>query len=325
MPAGADSRRTRSASLIAVAAALGVLTSGCGGAVKAAGAAVPGRLADGARPAPTASCVREPLAHAPLPQEIGVYRAGPLILAVGDDLAQHPAQWPGRRVSGSEAIAVLAGSRPTVLSVDRTSRDRLSLQFTPYGRGHPSPVLSDGTSAVRFPACAGRLHRFGGAILFRGAGCARLHVSEARHAPIPMLIPIGDTLRGCPAPSALRPLAPAALPFLGVSCPVPNSIACDRIGVGVHLTRAATLVVVRVAGRLVTLSPPTGPPPDDLWLGYLFQAGLRQGALNVHIPRGAHLWFGSPEVYPRVRVTAFFADGHAASLTGTVLLHPGFG
>jgi hypothetical protein len=186
MPAGAGSRRTRSTSLIAAAAVLGVLTSGCDATVKAAGAAAPGPLADGTPPAPTAGCVREPLAHAPLRQEIGVYRAGPLTLAVGDDLAQHPAWWPRRRVSGSEAIAVLAGGRPTVLSVDRSSRDRFSLQFTPYGRGHPSPVLSDGTSAVRFPACVGGVHRFGGGILFRGAGCARLHVSEAGRAPIPI-------------------------------------------------------------------------------------------------------------------------------------------
>jgi hypothetical protein len=213
--------------------------------------------------------VKQPVAPAPLPQEIGVYRAGPLILAAGDDLAQHPQEWPGRRTSGRTAIAVLAGGRPTMLSVDLASRDRFSLQFTPTGDGHPSPMLSDGTSAVRFPACDGSLHRFGGGILFRGTGCAHLHVTEAGHVPIPMLIPIGNTLRGCPTPSPLAPLGPAALPFLGVACGVPSSIACDHVGVGVHMSRAATLVVVDLAGRLVTVSPPPDQQPDELWLGYL--------------------------------------------------------
>lgn len=253
-----------------------------------------------------------------------MYRAGPLTLAAGEDLAQHPEEWVGRRTSGSEAIVVLTGGRLAVLSVDRASRGRFSLQFTPYGRGHPSPVLSDGRLAVRFPACSGRLHRFGGAVLFKGTGCARLHVAQRGRPAIPMLIPIGNTLRGCGAVNPMPALGDAALPFLGVSCPVPSSIACDRVGVGVHLRRAATLVMVRVAGRLVTLSPPMDPS-DDLWLGYLDDAGLKHGALDVHVPAGVNFWSGSPEVYAPVRVTALFPNGHSATRTATVLLHPGFG
>jgi hypothetical protein len=178
---------------------------GCGTALRSSGRA---------RPAiPTASCVAEPLSPAPVPQEVGVYRAGPLTLAAGDDLAQHPAEWAGRRTSGSEAIVVLKGSRPAVLTVDRASRGRFALQFTPYGRGHPSPVLSDGRSAVRFPACSGRLHRFGGAVLFKGTGCARLHVEHRRSPPIPMLIPVGNTLRGCAARRPTRSLGDGASRF----------------------------------------------------------------------------------------------------------------
>lgn len=316
----------RTASLLAISAAvLSALVGGCGGSSRVPGVAAVVRTADSSPPVRTASCVREPLARAPLPQEIGVYRAGPLILAVGDDLAQHSEEWRGRRTSGSTAIVVLTGGRPAVLSVDRSSRSQFSLQFTPYGRGHPSPVVSDGTATVRFPACAQRVHRFGGAILFRGTGCAHLHVTPLGRAPVPMLIPVGNTLRGCPTPSPLQPLPSSALPFLGVACPTPNSIACDRVGIGVHFSRKATLVVVQLAGRLVTLSPPTDPPPDDLWLGYLLDASLRHGPLKIHIPTGKRLWLGTPEVWPRVRVTAFFSDGHAATLTGTVLLHPGFG
>jgi hypothetical protein len=122
LPLGAVSRPRVGASLLAVAAALGVLAGGCGGEVKAGSAAALARRAVKTRPTPTASCVPEPLAHAPLPQEASVCRAGPLILALGDDLAQHPRGWPVPRVSGSDAIAVLADARPTMLSVDRAGR-----------------------------------------------------------------------------------------------------------------------------------------------------------------------------------------------------------
>jgi hypothetical protein len=82
-----------------------------------------------------------------------VYRAGPLTLVGREDLAQHPEERAGgRRTSGTEAIVVLTGRRPAVLSVDRASRERFSLQFTPIGPGHSSPLLSDGRSAVRFRA-----------------------------------------------------------------------------------------------------------------------------------------------------------------------------
>jgi hypothetical protein len=312
----------RIAGLIVSLALAGALAASCAGP--------PASRAGATRPAahtsiPTMSCVHQPVAHAPLPQEVGVYHAGPLVLAVGQDLAQHPDESPWRRTSGSEAIAVLTGSQAVILSVDPRSRGRLSLAFPGPGPKHSSPVISDGLPAMRLPVCEGRVHRFGGGITYEGSGCARLNVTQAGQAPIPMLIPIGNTLRGCPSPSPLEPLGASATPFLGVSCSVPNSIACDRIGIGVHVSRAATLVVARVDGRLVTLSPPPGPPPGDLWLGYLDGAGLRHGPLNVHISRAARLWYGTPEVWARLRVTAFFRDGRAESLSTTVLLHAGFG
>jgi hypothetical protein len=145
------------------------------------------------------------------------------------------------------------------------------------GLKHPAPIISDGLTAVRLPACGGRLHRFGGGILYKGTGCARLQVAPAGEKPVPLLIPIGNTVRGCPEPEPPRPLGAAAEPFLGVACPGPNSIACDRVGIGVHLSRTATLVVVEVHRRLVTLSPPTDSPPDDLCLGYVFDAAPDTG------------------------------------------------
>lgn len=264
----------------------------------------------------TVSC-KQPrsLAKAPPPQESGVYRAGPLLLVTGRDLAQLPdsqlARW-----SASEAIIVVTGNQPVTLSVDRAAPVDLSLLF--------GQRAADPGDALRFPPCGGRLHRFGGGITFWGEGCARFHVSVDGAAPKPLLVPIGNTLSGCPASGAPRRLASSALPFLGVACGTPNSIACDRVGVGVNMTGAA-LVMVEVAGRWVTLSPPTDSPNDHLWLGYLQHAGLRHWALDVGIPAHATRWFGTPEVQPPVTVQAFFDDGTVGTWTGRGFLHPGFG
>lgn len=279
------------------------------------------------RGAPPASAECSPavrLSPAPLPGETGVYRAGPLMLVTGEDLAQ----LPDRRLShpsGSEAIAVLSDNHSAVLTVDPQSQARFSLQFTPLaGPGHPYAVISDGRPAVRFPVCPRRPHRFGGGILFAGKGCALLHVQRDGGAQIPMLIPIGNTFRGCPSVPAKQHLNQTSLPGLGVACPVANSIACDRVGIGVRLDRPATLVTVQVAGRLVSLSPPTDPR-NGLWIGYLENAGLTRGPLDVHLPPGETLWFGEPSLRPHVRVTAFLADGTAATLSATDTLLPGFG
>jgi hypothetical protein len=246
------------------------------------------------------------------------------MLMTGSDLAQLPDRELSHP-SGSKTIAILTGNHSAVLTVDPESQVRFSLQFTPLiGPGHPYAVIADGRTAVRFPVCPQRPHRFGGGIVFAGKGCALLHVQPAGQAQIPMLIPIGNTLRGCPSVSTTQHLNQTSLPYLGVACPVGNSIACDRVGIGVRLDRPATLVTVQVAGRLVSLNPPT-EPPDDLWLGYLENAGLTHGPLDVHLPPGETLWFGEPSPNPGVRVTAFLADGTAATLSATDILRPGFG
>lgn len=117
-------------------------------------------------------------------------------------------------------------------------------------------------------------------------------------------------------------LPSASFPYLGVRCRIANWASCDRIGVGVHLTRPAVRLVVRVAGHVVTLSPPTDPG-SDLWQGMLLGVGPHRGPLAVRAHHG--YWYGQPPVRPRVRVTAYFADGTAATLAGPDPLHPGYG
>ena len=263
-----------------------------------------------------ASCRDEPLARAPLPGETGVYRAGPLILSVGEDLAQIPRRQLARP-QGSEAIALVSGNQPVTVRIAPGSRALLALQFT------PKSGTTDRVAAVRFPACRTAAHRFGGGILFTGSGCARLTVGTATAPASTMLIPIGNSERGCAATKSAASLPSSALPFLGIACRVANSIRCDRIGVGVTLTHPATLVVVRIAGRLVTLSPPSSG--SRLWLGYLYGQGPDHGALRVRSPTGGDYWLGSPEIHAIASVTVYCADGNTATAASTVLLHPGFG
>jgi hypothetical protein len=45
-----------------------------------------------------------------------------------------------------------------------------------------------------------------------------------------MLIPIGDSLSGCPNRAGPHRLAGGAFPYLGVSCPVGGLITCERVG-----------------------------------------------------------------------------------------------
>jgi hypothetical protein len=249
-------------------------------------------------------CAQPPgLAAAPLPQEQGVYRAGRLTLAVGADLAQLPAAR-----SGSDAIAVVRGNRSVKVTVEPGSRSRFSFQF----------VNGADSTALRFPACGGPLHRFGGGITFAGGGCVRLRVTPGGE----MLIPIANSLSGCPGRAGGHRVGLSALPYLGVSCPVGNLITCDRVGIGVSLRQPAVLVTVQVAGRTVTLSPPSDPR-SDLWLGYLYDAGLRHGPLRVQ----AHgdYWYGEPFVTPRIVLAVFFADGTVTEIVGNDQLHAGFG
>jgi len=108
----------------------------------------------------------------------------------------------------------------------------------------------------------------------------------------------------------------------GIRCHIANWAGCDRIGVGVHLARPAIRVTVRVDGHLVTLDKP-GDPGSDLWQGMLLGLGPHHGPLAVHARDG--YWDGEPPVYPRVRVTAYFADGTSATRAGVGYLHAGYG
>lgn len=289
-----------------VLGALAALTAGCGGAQTVA-RRLDRRL--------DATCGGRAV-PAPPPHETGLYRAGPLTLVLGVDLAQTQ----GGSHGGSEAIAVVTGGRPVTATVEGGGPATVSFQFgAPLS---PSAAVA-GDAQVRFPACGGAPRRFFGGLLFSGSGCARVRVTASGLAMSEMLIPIGDSLRGCPVSERVQKLPASALPFVGVACGRPDWIGCRRLGVGAAVSPKAILVVARIAGRLVTLVAPGRGATE--WLGYLNNADYRRGPLAVKShPRGWH-WYGTPEVWPRVQVTALFPGGRVATVSGRTLLHPGYG
>jgi hypothetical protein len=132
------------------------------------------------------------------------------------------------------------------------------------------------------------------------------------------------------------PAAPEQLltqgPYMGVSCRVPNSVACDRIGLAVWTRRFARSVVATIGDRTFTLDDPTwsGPAKHGLrrfFAGFLDHAGLTgDGPLGVEIENGGSRWTGvKPVVVPTVRLVLVLPDGSRRSTELRVDLAPGWG
>ena len=117
-------------------------------------------------------------------------------------------------------------------------------------------------------------------------------------------------------------------PYMGVSCPKPNSIACDRVGLAVWVAKPAATITADIAGRELRLRSPRptrAEGRETYWEGFLQPAGLRDGPLKVKPDRGTEYWRGLHPVSARVRVRATYRGGGAASRTIRVPLAAGWG
>ncbi|HWH11596.1 MAG TPA: hypothetical protein VG165_10760 [Solirubrobacteraceae bacterium] len=132
------------------------------------------------------------------------------------------------------------------------------------------------------------------------------------------------------------PLSPAAAvlakaPYMGVSCPVANSIACDRVGLAVLLRRPAYSVTATIAGRPLDLDYRTWAPghaprgPRTAFSGFLRPAGIVSN-LHVSPDNGRDGWFGTrfPEP-PLVRLRVRYAGGNTITTQLRVNLATGWG
>lgn len=96
---------------------------------------------------------------------------------------------------------------------------------------------------------------------------------------------------------------------MGVACPVPNSIACDRVGLAVRLRRPARAVVAAIGDRRFKLDDPEWsgrlePGGRRGFAGFLRRAGLGAPGepLAVNPRRSDGRWLGSRPVVADVRL-----------------------
>jgi hypothetical protein len=119
-------------------------------------------------------------------------------------------------------------------------------------------------------------------------------------------------------------------PYMGVSCKIPNSFGCDRVGLAVWLREPATRVEAAIAGSELELDDPdwSGPAEDGqrrMFAGFLQPAGLIDGSLQITSDDGPERWVGTPPVYANVDLRIVHDDGSTTTTTLKVGLSPGWG
>jgi hypothetical protein len=154
------------------------------------------------------------------------------------------------------------------------------------------------------------------ALALGGCGEGRGAAAVAAAGCPPAQIGSDAPLSGCP-----QPWLDTAAITVGVACRAPNSIACERIGVGVWIWHRATRVLAELGGRMISLSG-SGP---GLWQGYLYGAGQRRGPLAPRVPAGRTHWIGDPPLCVALKLFVFLRGGAERTVSTSVLLHPGFG
>jgi hypothetical protein len=125
-------------------------------------------------------------------------------------------------------------------------------------------------------------------------------------------------------------------PYMGVSCGIPNSIACDRVGLSVWLRHPAVGVTATIAGAPVKLddrqwSGPRRHGRRTLFAGFLHPAGII-GRLHVTPDPGSPTtWEANsavPAVSPppaNVRLRIDYGHGLVVATQIRVELHAGWG
>jgi hypothetical protein len=106
-------------------------------------------------------------------------------------------------------------------------------------------------------------------------------------------------------------------PYMGVRCPVPNSIACDRIGLAIWLKRPAYSVRASIDGRPLAMDRfgdqlISAARPRTEFDGYLRPAGIVSN-MHVRAVPGTSTWLGDPT--PFAAVWLLIDYGHSRYVT----------
>lgn len=157
------------------------------------------------------------------------------------------------------------------------------------------------------------------AIILGAGGAAKPPHAQARSQPSPVLGRIAN-------PSAVF----VRDPYLGVACHIPNSIACDRVGLSVWLRRSA-VVTATIAGASLTLDNPHwsyvaghGRRAVYVYAGFLQPAGLTT-RLSVLPSPGTSSWDGGYAPSPLVRFRIEYGAGKVLFTQEHVFLSAGWG
>jgi hypothetical protein len=135
---------------------------------------------------------------------------------------------------------------------------------------------------------------------------------------------------GAPSPSALvvRPSAVLSKsPYMGVSCPVANSIACDRVGLAVWLKRPAVSVTATIAGARLSLDNPdhlvsASAPSGHAFDGYLWPAGI-VSRLHVRPDNGNVISASHGGTQVTVTHRMWFGEGDPSAVVRLAIQHRG--
>ena len=114
--------------------------------------------------------------------------------------------------------------------------------------------------------------------------------------------------------------------YAGVRCHGGNSIACDRISLAVWPAGRPERVTATIAGRRITLHPPSPGSGVDYWEGTLDHAGLlTPGPLFITPDRGRFYWAGGHQRAYSLTLSAAYQAKPIARARVRIALHPGWG
>jgi hypothetical protein len=157
-----------------------------------------------------------------------------------------------------------------------------------------------------------------------GALTAVLLTSGAAHKPRPSPQTLGQPARHIPTAPSSAVLAEE--PYMGVACSIPNSIACDRVGLSIRLRTRAYSATATIDGRALSLDnrlwsdPPLRGRHESLG-GFLQPAGLKNGALKTTTDSR-----GDPQpVTATIHLIVDYGGGRKIQTTTAVGLHAGWG
>lgn len=166
----------------------------------------------------------------------------------------------------------------------------------------------------------------------RQAAVALLGVAVAA---LLVVLPVRDAAPGehppRPEPARTFEVSPsrvlAGTPYMGVRCAVPNSIACDRVGLAIMLRTPAVSVSATIAGAPFAMNRfgdrlVSSRHPRREFDGYLQPAGI---VSRLHVPAQHGMWFGDGDPSALVRLTIHEASGRTLTTRLRVTLAAGWG